>query len=511
MSSFKHWVIRLAAAAGVGTAAMAIAADPPSSYSSQDPNADWFAPGVARVLAAGAEFPDASGKVGIVNAAGPVVTRGHPFFEPLGSNGRACVTCHQPTNGMSLSVDTIRQRWKETDGKDPLFAAIDGSNCPDLPQDDPKSHSLLLDRGLFRISLPWPPKTPDGTRFSPDFTIEVVSDPTGCNSSSVYGLNSAEPRISVFRRPRVVANEKFIVAPRNLFNTKTGLPVVVNPDTGQLSSMQLMSDSRQPGLKTQAIEAAFQHEQASGPPSAAQLQQIADFETQIFAAQSYDRQAGDLTAADAPPALGPKRLAATKAIALGDNLDNPVFGKWDAWTPAPGAHTQDASDAFRASVARGQAVFFLRPFWIRDAVHLNTVGLGNPIKRTCSTCHNMTMLGMDVAPGWMDIGVDNEPWADPRPELPTFKISCKPHARPHPYLGREILTHDPGRALITGRCYDVGSVTEQQMRALSARAPYFSSGAARTLDDVVEFYNRRFEMNLTPDEKRDLVNFLSVL
>jgi len=39
----------------------------------------------------------------------------------------------------------------------------------------------------------------------PQFDIEVVSDPTGCNLDPVYGLKSKDPHISVFRRPRVVA------------------------------------------------------------------------------------------------------------------------------------------------------------------------------------------------------------------------------------------------------------------------------------------------------------------
>ena len=88
----------------------------------------------------------------------------------------------------------------------------------------------------------------------------------------------------------------------------------------------------------------------------------------------------------------------------------------------------------RESIARGHDVFMFRTFWIRDAMHLNTVGLGNPAKRTCATCHGMHMMGMDVANGWMDIGTTNLPWAreeplnpwnDRKPQLPLFKITCK--------------------------------------------------------------------------------------
>src|SRR5215475_3868661 len=126
-------------------------------------------------------FGDPSGQLRLLNKSGEVQTKDHPFFTPLGSNGRACVTCHQPTSAMSLSLDLIRQRWVDTKGKDPLFAAIDGSNCADPPQDKEESHSLLLERGLFRIALPWPPVTDSGESFKPELRSEVVRDPTGCN------------------------------------------------------------------------------------------------------------------------------------------------------------------------------------------------------------------------------------------------------------------------------------------------------------------------------------------
>src|SRR5690606_41851450 len=71
-------------------------------------------------------LPISLGRIGILNTDGPVATRGHPFFEPLGTNGRACVSCHQPGDAMSLAVETIRQRWEDTNGTDPIFAAIDG-------------------------------------------------------------------------------------------------------------------------------------------------------------------------------------------------------------------------------------------------------------------------------------------------------------------------------------------------------------------------------------------------
>src|SRR5690606_10336369 len=103
------------------------------------------------------------------------------------------------------------------------------------------------------------------------------------------------------------------------------------------------------------------------------------------------------------------------------------------------------------------------------------------------------------------------PWASEQPALPLFRITCRADLPPHPFLGRVIHTQDPGRALISGKCEDVGAIVIQQLRGLAARAPYFSNGSAATLRELVDFYDRRFNMRLTEQEKVDLVNFLEVL
>ncbi|MFC3068896.1 hypothetical protein [Phenylobacterium soli] len=469
----------------------------------------WRAPGDETPLPAFAGFANAAGSFALVNAGGPVETRGHPFFQAIGANGRACVTCHQPADGMSVSTASIQARWQALGAKDPLFAAIDGSNCPSLPQAKASSHSLLLNRGLFRIFLPWPPRAKNGTKVEPEFTIEVVRDPTGCNLDATYGLKSANPMVSVFRRPRPVMNFKYVTSVDGFVNVKTGMPFDRDPETGQRVSMELMADAREPTLKSQAIEAAITHLQAPAPPSPAELAAIVAFEQGLYGAQGVSTGAGVLDEAGLD-GLGPHALEKAPAGRLGDNTHEPVFGRFEAWRDG-GAGGTAAQRAFRASVARGADIYMNRTFWISDVSNLNSVGLGNPLKRTCSTCHNAAMTGMDLAPGWMDLGVANKPWADPRPDLPLFRIVCRPDADPHPYLGRVILTHDPGRALITGKCADVGSITMQQMRGLAARAPYFSNGSARSLAELVEFYNRRFQIRFTAREKQDLVNFLGVL
>jgi cytochrome c peroxidase len=49
------------------------------------------------------------------------------------------------------------------------------------------------------------------------------------------------------------------------------------------------------------------------------------------------------------------------------------------------------------------------------------------------------------------------------------------------------------------------------MRGLASRAPYFHNGSADTLGAVIDFYNARFAVGITPQEKKDLVAFLEAL
>jgi hypothetical protein len=517
-------VTAFAAALAAGLLAAALCSSMSVAAQSQ-PAGRWWAPGEGRALPASLDYVNPDGTLGILNTAGAIDTKGHPFFEPIGTNGRACITCHQPADAMSISAPTARERWRETGGKDPLFAAIDGKNCPTLPQEDPASHSLLLNRGLIRVFLPWPPRKADGVRVEPEFTIEVVRDPTGCNTDRQYGLTSSNPTISVYRRPRMAANLKYVTAAAfgvSPFIVKNGQPAARDPETGALVSMNMMADAREPTLRTQAVSAAVTHLQHDGELSRSQIDRIVAFESQIYAAQRTHRRAGSLVESGGPPALGPAALAGGSTGTLGNNTTRFVFPMGDGWKTLPrtGDAAVDARNSFRESVARGHDVFFFRTFWIRDAMHINTVGLGNPAKRTCSTCHGMHMTGMDTVYGWMDTGTTNLPWAKEPPvspwateaaELPLFKLTCKATVAPHTFLGRVIYTQDPGRALISGKCNDIGAIVMQQFRGLAARAPYFSNGSARTLRELVDFYDRRYNIQYTDGEKDDLVNFLSTL
>jgi len=510
----------------------------------EDDNGRWWRPGADRVFPPRLRYDNAAGAVTTLNTSGPTSVLGHPFFTPLGDNGRACVTCHQPADGMSLSVATIRERWDTTLGKDPLFAAIDGSNCPSLPQARASSHSLLLERGLFRIARPWPPRGADGSQIEPEFTIEVVRDPTGCNQHRTYGLHGTQAMVSVFRRPRPATNLKYVTAVGFSFDPKSGLPMPTDPETGVQTSGNVLSDVRAGTLKAQALDALRTHLELHGDPDPAQLSALLRFEQGLYTAQSSHTVVGDLASGGA---LGGPDTLATASPGVLQSSANPIWSEFSAWKPrvdggvsaadasrpamsadaappsqsgardaGPELPVTDAVRAQRESIARGAALFSTRQFLVSDSTGLTDIGFGNPVRNSCAFCHNMQRVGMDVAPGQVDIGTANEPSASdnaerPQRDLPLFRLTCRPGKRAHPHLGPVVYTHDPGYALSTGRCIDIGKITAQQMRGLSARAPYFSQGNAQTLGELVDFYDRRYQIELTDDEKRDLTHFLEVL
>lgn len=65
--------------------------------------------------------------------------------------------------------------------------------------------------------------------------------------------------------------------------------------------------------------------------------------------------------------------------------------------------------------------------------------------------------------------------------------------------------------MITGQCADTGKLKGPVLRGLAARAPYFHNGSAASLRDVVDFYDQRFGIGFTLQQKTDLVNFLNAL
>ena len=135
------------------------------------------------------------------------------------------------------------------------------------------------------------------------------------------------------------------------------------------------------------------------------------------------------------------------------------------------ARGKSGVSAARQSVARGEEIFDTRPFTITDVPGLTDVT--GAINVTCTTCHDTPNVGNHSVSVPLDIGVSRA--ASRTPDLPLYTLTCTD--------GRVVTTSDPGRAMVTGRCDDIGKVKRPILRGLAARAPYFHNGSAATLRD----------------------------
>jgi cytochrome c peroxidase len=469
-------------------------------------------------------FLDPTGVMSTYNTNGAIVEN-TPFFQSLGTNGRSCASCHVVGNAMGLSVQNVQERFQLTRGHDPLFAAVDGANCPNTSSNDPSTHSLLLKSGVFRIGIALPLQT--------QFTIRAVVDPYGCavTTDPTTGVRT----VSVYRRPLPTTNLKFLSAV--MFDGRETIMPLNNLNTFQAN---LLTD-----LKHQAMDATTGHAQAAEPPTDAQQSAIAEFEMGLLSGQLADNLAGMLT--DHGALGGARNVAATNydpgindplgADPIGAAFNPNAFTLFSSWEDSKTENEREQGfETAREDIAAGETIFNSRPVTITNVRGLNDnptlaaeLGTTVPIasfQGTCTTCHNTPNVGNHSVALPLDIGTGHDA-AQERdtqianglaqlsvPRVPVYEITgC-----PNPFAAAEqnsapyvIYTTDPGKGLLTGQCSDVNRIKGPILRGLAARAPYFHNGAAQDLTEVVNFYNQRFQMNLTDQEKRQLIAFLNSL
>src|SRR5207248_8844398 len=162
-------------------------------------------------------------------------------------------------------------------------------------------------------------------------------------------------------------------------------------------------------------------------------------------------------------------------------------------------------------IARGEELFNTTKINITGVAGLNDALNQPSIDGSCGICHDDPNVGNHSVKAPLNIGVadagKNSPPALDIGGLTVFTLWCTSG----PLAGQRFKVTDPGRALITGKCADIGKVKGPILRGLAARAPYFHNGSADSLREVVEFYNRRFDIDFTEQQKADLVAFLSSL
>ena len=412
------------------------------------------------------------GKVDITN----------PFFRPLGTNGRTCNTCHLAGSAWSITPADVHAKFYATNGLEPIFRTNDGSNCPSVDVSTPRArasaYSMLLNKAVLRIAIAMPANA--------EFQIIDIQDPYNCPETT-----TSNP--AFYRRPLPSTNLKFLSAVM-----WDGRETVFGAIPGK--SMNL-----EQSLANQAHDAVTGHAQGASP-SADQLAKITEFETGISTAQVFDVHAGSLDAKGAkggPIALSQQNTFIGINDALGGDptgaaFNSNVFTLYESW--------KDSNSPHRQSVARGEELFNNLPIPITGVAGLNDALKQPVIMGTCTTCHDTPNAGNHSFSVPLGIGTTAYP-VQPALDiagLPVYTVQCIA-------TGETVQVTDIGRAMISGKCADIGKVKGPVLRALAARAPYFHNGGAKTLDDAVEFYNERFSLALTSQQKVDLAAFLRTL
>jgi cytochrome c peroxidase len=441
-------------------------------------------------------FPNPTGYAATFSTTGKVDLTG-PFFQSLGTNGRSCGSCHQPSDGWTVTPKHIQQRFEATGGTDPIFRTVDGANAPELDVSTVRArrsaYSMLLSKGLIRVGIGMP--TGPGV----EFELVAVDDP--------YGHASAQD-LSLFRRPLPATNLKFLSTVmwdgRETFKDVASQDCVIGT-TNCYSTVAF-------DLADQANGATLGHAQGATPLSDEQRHAIVAFESALYTAQVFDVDAGELNASRAFG--GPDYLSAQQSY-FGDNdaiagdyrtgapFNSTVFHTYDAWARSQASEADEHSRvAARAAVVRGQAIFNTRLINITDVKGLNDDLNLKVIPGTCTTCHDTPNAGDHSVPAPLDIGIADA--SRRTPDLPLYTLR-------NLQTGETIQTTDPGRALLTGKWKDIGRFKGPVLRGLATRAPYFHNGFAADLAAVVDFYNTRFTLDLNDQEKSDLIAFLQTL
>jgi hypothetical protein len=345
---------------------------------------------------------------------------------------------------------------------------------------------MLLNKGVIRVGLPIPQ--------SAEFELIATDDP--------YHFASAA-ELSLFRRPLPGTNVRFVSAV--MWDGRETTVPITNEQT-------LKSN-----LTRQALDATLGHAQASRNPTPAQLREIVEFVLGLHTTQIWDQAAGALVARGAT--AGPVSLMREPFyIGINDPVGmNPtgasfdpmamrVFAPWDNLTgpstdPSDLGETQNRNAA-RQAVARGERIFNTRGIALSNVGGLNDALNVQVLQGTCTTCHDTPNVGNHSVSMPLNIGISDENRRTS--DMPLYTLRSK-------LTGEVVKTTDPGRALISGKWADIGKFKGPTLRALAARPPYFHNGSARTLADVVDFYDMRFSIGFTAQEKQDLVAFLRSL
>jgi hypothetical protein len=400
-------------------------------------------------------------------------TAKNPFFHNFGTNGRTCGTCHVENQGWTITPVEVQKRA----ANDPIFV-FDGSDClpPGVSNPNPAANSTELRQyGNVRIDLP----IPNGADYHLAAAIDTeINCPTPPSAAD----------LRMYRRPLPSANTAFLATV--MWDGRENLPMA-----------DITTD-----LKHQSNDATRGHAQATADLSAANQSAIVTFETGTFNGQST---IGSLNL-KANGGHGGGQFLATVGFSIGINdvfsptFNNVIFDLYKAWEPGGTPPNADA-----AAIGRGERVFNTKPVLIRDVPGLNgshDALVGQPIHGFCGSCHDTPNVGNHSVSLAIDIGVTS---VNPVGGLDIRRLPR--YLFVQNTTGEVAWFTDGGRGLITGKFNDLGKTKGPILHGLAARAPYFHNGSAPDLETVVNFYDFRFGMLMSAQEKSDLVAFLKAL
>jgi cytochrome c peroxidase len=486
-------------------------------------------------------FPDDSGLVQSATA-DPTLNATNKFFDAsVGTNGQACVTCHQPAQGFTIHVSVIDNTFA-TSPTDPLFRPNDTANNPSTTTTTMDDYSIFLSMGASRIGKTLPAAT------IANFTVVAADAATDAK----FAAPDHFPLITDPQHPGVKTLSLFR---RPLVNTNVHLDSSVLWDGRD--SITTIASSQVPKA-IQSLLTTKNGGSCVGCPGTnpAVNQDIANFMLGVFTDQVFDTAAGTDAAGNCtltPPGTlcGAGRTSADGAqagvhhllqLALGPNVPctNPLetscapnvpgYDLFNAWANLPvGGEVEDDNirNAARRSVFRGQQLF--------NTAVLTVPGDLIPLLGTtthCTGCHATHNIGNNPsATFFARVGTDsldiiNQLLSQGNLSSATLadlaiyqqEVSQLPQycLRPTSSVSSascgsgpgDVVTTDPGRAMVSGNIADVGKFKPPILRGLAARSPYFHAGTAQNIQMLIHFYNARFQIGLSEDQVNDLGSFL---
>jgi len=206
---------------------------------------------------------------------GNSATRGDLAFHEralpgLSGNGRACSDCHMDSNSFQLSPANVEARFQKmsTSGvDDPLFRPIDADDFVANGQ-SASDYSNLRQNGLIRVRMPLPPNI----KVVDPSSCMTEGAPAPCDTATAYAVSTAT-FTDVWRSVPTVLNVSV--------SGSDSQPSVWQRGPNPQGGYQL--DGRFDTLQNQALGAFRGHAQVMVDPSAAILDDIAAYESGLFA------------------------------------------------------------------------------------------------------------------------------------------------------------------------------------------------------------------------------------